>query len=316
MLNIDGTTQVNSEGSPILSYDNTDIQNFARAWTGFSRQESRSNMEFRENEWNKNRMDPMKIYGPWRDPYPKMDLGSGFIGDRVPLCADLPNQQFLKPGATYNLLGSSIKPDMHDQPRYWDWSYSTTDVKIFKLDSGSVLKSVLSAGGFKPTITLDSELVCSGTSECTLDTVRIVQVQENPNIFYEYVRPPCVELAFFSGKKISTEFTGSTGGTPSFYRKSMCAHEKLHVGMVGCCIDNNQPTTRFALNYCEYSLDRASFAWALNKCQSDAYTAGDLCDWTQVNSAMECREDLPENWFWTNHEECKTLAKGKLNYFH
>lgn len=44
-LNIDGTRKLDSSGSPILAYDNTDIQNFARAWTGFIRQPRRSNIE-------------------------------------------------------------------------------------------------------------------------------------------------------------------------------------------------------------------------------------------------------------------------------
>ena len=132
---MDGTVQKNSNGTPIPSYDNTDIQNFARAWTGFSRQNPRSNMEFWENEWNKNRMDIMKLTGPWRDPFPKMDLGDGFIGDKVPLCIDLPDKQFLKVGASYRLLGSGIKPDVHDQPEYWDWSYKLEqDIRIFKLE--------------------------------------------------------------------------------------------------------------------------------------------------------------------------------------
>jgi hypothetical protein len=35
-----------------------------------------------------------------------MDLFKGFIGDRYPLCVDLPDKQFLRIGATYRLLGN------------------------------------------------------------------------------------------------------------------------------------------------------------------------------------------------------------------
>jgi len=264
-------------------------------------------MEFL-NEYNRNRIDPMQIHGPWRDPFPKMDLHDGFIGDRVPLCVDLPDKQFLKVGATYRLLGSSIKPDMHDQPYRWDWAYGLDDIRILKLDSGSNLKSILSADGFKVTVKIASDIECSGTSECDLDTVRIVQVQENPNIFYEYIRPQCVELAFFEGKKITTEWSGVTGGTPANYRESMCAHPKLHVGMVGCCTWN-AATRRIAVNKCNYSLERTSFYWAQKKCFSDEWLTGDLCDWSQVNSDWECREDLPENWFWQSQDDCYVKAK-------
>jgi uncharacterized protein (DUF1800 family) len=51
-------------GTPIPTYENSDIQNFARAWTGFRRQYSRSNFE---GYWSAgNRIDPMPIDGPRR----------------------------------------------------------------------------------------------------------------------------------------------------------------------------------------------------------------------------------------------------------
>ncbi len=61
-LNNNGTKQLDGSGSPILSYDNTDIQNFARAWTGFQRQSGRANIE---SIWwdDTNRIDPMNIDG-------------------------------------------------------------------------------------------------------------------------------------------------------------------------------------------------------------------------------------------------------------
>ena len=112
---------------------------------------------------------------------------------------------------------------------------------------------------------------------------------------------------------ITNEFSAPTGlSNPAFYRESMCAHEKLHVGMVGCCLDNNATPRRIAINSCNYNLERTSFAWGLKLCRSDIWSSGDMCDWTQVNSDWECREDLPENWFWTNQEECIVKAKGEL----
>ena len=61
-LNLDGTNKLDSSGNPILSYDNTDIQNFARAWTGFTRSRRRSNIELTWWEWD-NRLDPMTLRG-------------------------------------------------------------------------------------------------------------------------------------------------------------------------------------------------------------------------------------------------------------
>ena len=56
-------------------------------------------------------MDPMELRDiDRRDWFPKKDLLDGWLGDRYPLCYDLPNQAFLKTGATYKLLGRSSQP--------------------------------------------------------------------------------------------------------------------------------------------------------------------------------------------------------------
>ena len=188
-LNVDGTLRFDDAGSPISTYDNDDIQNFARAWTGFTRQEMRSNFEAMETEWL-NRMDPMKIEASWRDPFPKMDLHSGFIGDKKPLCVDLPDKQFLHTGAKYRLLGSSRKPDLHHQS---DSRGNLLGLKVVVLDHNSLLKGALS--GLQPEVTLESNIPCTG-GECALDNVRLVQVQQSPPIFYE-VSNPKLPLHFF-----------------------------------------------------------------------------------------------------------------------
>ncbi len=61
-LNNDGTLKLDGSGNPVLSYENSDIQNFARAWTGFARQYERANYEI---EWwdGDNRMDVMQVKG-------------------------------------------------------------------------------------------------------------------------------------------------------------------------------------------------------------------------------------------------------------
>ena len=189
-LNMDGTLELDSSGLPIAAYDNTDIQNFARAWTGFTRQEKRSNIE--SHRWDYNRMDPLRIEGQWRDASPKMDLDGSYIGDKVPLCVDRPEKQFLRKGATYRLVGSSYQPMFHSP----QWSSVDQDkVKILSLSTSSGLYSKLCNGSpgscnFQTVVTIDTNLGCVGI-ECSVDDLRLVQVQSNPPINYEYVRPPC-----------------------------------------------------------------------------------------------------------------------------
>lgn len=65
-LNLDGSKKVDENDSPMLTYDAEDIQNFARAWTGFFPSPRRSNIEGQYS--NPNQVDPMRINGLWRDP--------------------------------------------------------------------------------------------------------------------------------------------------------------------------------------------------------------------------------------------------------
>ena len=279
--------------SPIPTYDNTNIQTFARAWTGFDRvQQIRGNIE---PDWV-NRMDPMAINGYWRDAYPKLDLNQGYIGDGYPLCADLPNQQFLREGATYRLLGSSKVPDLHSQPKWWP---ENANVKEFQLaPSSNLYEKLCNANNqgcvFKAVVKLQEKLPCTG-DECSLDNLRVVKVQTNPPIYYEYVRPPCVDFSFYNdAHKISKTYP----------YEAMCANAKLHVAMSACCLIPNDG----ADNICKFTSERLSYSRSRSRCQSKGSTA-DTCDWTWMNR-NNCDRGEPEKWHWSN-ASCKVLAKGK-----
>ena len=60
MLNRDGTAVLDDAQQPIATYDNDDIMDFSRVWTGFDRQSPRGNMECRGMFCN-NIIDPMQI---------------------------------------------------------------------------------------------------------------------------------------------------------------------------------------------------------------------------------------------------------------
>ena len=62
-----GGTQI--EGAASV-YSNDDIEEYARAWTGFISQHKRGNTEVQR----KNTIDPMQIVPEWRDRLPKYGL--------------------------------------------------------------------------------------------------------------------------------------------------------------------------------------------------------------------------------------------------
>ena len=205
-----------------------------------------------------------------------MDLHGGYIGDRVPLCVDLPDQHFLKEGATYRLLGSSLTPELHEFSHWWEEDDMPDNVLL--LSDSSNLKSVLSSK--QVVISLDTTISCVG-NECDVDTLRLVQVDQNPPIYYEYLRPPCVELSFYdNGKKISTNWSGDNR------RKSMCANEKIDGAHDACCA-NLEWNTPVGSLLCYYDLERTTYLTAQSRCKN-VYPDGDICDHFWINNDNQC----------------------------
>jgi hypothetical protein len=193
-LNMDGS-EVLEQNLPVKTYNSNDIVSFARAWTGFTNQPFRGNVEDRTDRGG-SYLDPMRIVDiRYRDLFPKRGLDGKYIGDRYPLCEDLPERAFLKKGAKYKLLGGNPEPKWQ---QHWGVNWKDPQTKLFVLDQESELYEMLSS--FSPIVTLTRNLNCHG-KECDVDLIRQIQVG---NIFYEYIRVPCVQLAFFeNAKKLS-----------------------------------------------------------------------------------------------------------------
>jgi hypothetical protein len=98
-LNLDGTPKIDERGVPIKTYDSNDIVSFARAWTGMDYSKRRGNTEDIQDPSRHSRADPMIISrAERRDWFPKRGLDGKYIGDRYPLCEDLPPRAFLRHG--------------------------------------------------------------------------------------------------------------------------------------------------------------------------------------------------------------------------
>jgi len=101
-------SKVEIDGSNVPTYSNRNIMDFARVFTGFYEQDSRTNLE-QPRRWNE--IDPMAIWTPSHDIHPKPKLDGGFLGDGYPLCDDLPSDNFLRGGAKYEFLGHYYNAD-------------------------------------------------------------------------------------------------------------------------------------------------------------------------------------------------------------
>ena len=307
-LNTDGTLMLDANDKPIPTYDNTDIQNFARSWTGFDRREVRGNTEM--NEEQKNNLDPMELQGPYRDYFPKFGLDGTYIGDTYPLCVDEPDKAFLKKGATYRLLGSSSIPTVHYQPNSWTGS-KLEDFRVFSLSSQSELFSELCNGSpgncnFRTTVTLNRNLDCSiNDPECAVDDLRLVEIQSTPYpVRYEYIRPPCVEFAFYENGKTIQERNDN----------AMCGNSALSIARDTCCEFPNRVSPR-ASSFCKYSGERTTFNTSKARCENESSlnSGRDNCAFYGIkNINRECHLFSLDEWYWAGEEPCILQARGKI----
>jgi hypothetical protein len=318
-LNMDGTEKYASDtGLPVPTYRNSDIQTFARAWTGFLRQSQRGNIE--NWDWDLNRIDPLAIEPRWRDVFPKMNLYGGYIGDGYPLCSDLPARQFLNVGAKYILLGSSSIAEYQTGDESWAWSWWASSHTIINLSlnrTSSALYSVLCNAGsdgkcrFQPVVTLNQTLVCQGT-ECVVDELRTIRVSDSPPIYYEYIRPACVEHTFYNSGRIVRD--------NQYYKwPGICANPAVDKAHEACCGTSCDPLAFWACGgsmFCQYTGERVLFSTAQSRCSNNnKFSNGGLCTWTYIDGGYSntgCNVWKPEyeRWHWTN-QTCTVQAKGE-----
>lgn len=227
-LNQDGSQVIGQNGDPERTYTNDDIVEYARVWTGFVAQFNRGNTE--QGAYT-NQVDPMVINMEFRDVFPKMGLNRQYIGDGYPLCADLPDAHFLEKGAKYRLLGRKPRPDLLEDPEEWE---EESAAQRFVLQPNGVnslffklCKSQNAAScQYDATVLLDETVLCNG-EECSVDTVRVVQVG---GMYYEYIRPPCVYQAFFDNARMVHQ---------RFSRYDLkCADPRTQVASATCCTSN------------------------------------------------------------------------------
>eukprot|EP01043_Picozoa_sp_COSAG02_P000106 COSAG02_NODE_2_length_75708_cov_87.013953_9_plen_2901_part_00 len=275
-LNSDGTMQVDADGRPLETYANRDIMNFARLWTGFVAPRPRNNKEDRWENGDENIQDPMGLQPRWRDPWPKTDLFGGHIGDGTPVCSDLPEQMFLRPGATYVYRGyteicsaSSVltggqglggcSDNTADMPR----GHYAGSVGAIALSDTSALRQQLcavdadGACAFPSVVTLAVVLPCDG-DECDVETLKQVKVETATEVvFYEYEPPPCVNLAFYNdAKRVRAS---------NQWNKHMCANPLTAAASSSCCNAPDNPGQP-AMSMCNYRRERTTYAEAERRC--------------------------------------------------
>lgn len=231
----------------------------------------------------------MTVNADWRDPYPKMGLENRYVGDGYMLCDDIPDKSFLRQSATYRLLGKTKRSEVQHQ--FLKKSASDADIHVTMLGEDSSLRKTLcnSVDGqclYAPTVRIESTLSCHGY-ECDLDMVQVVQVAEN--IFYEYMKPPCVRNAIFGSGRVATTET-----------YSLCVDKNAAAAAAACCPVGSTVAKN---DSCRYSGEVISFIKAKKRCMKSGM---ELCDFTSIDASSSgtCRSYKGLFWYGANNP-CK-----------
>lgn len=306
-----GLLKLNEDGTPVIdlatgkieeTYTNEDIESFARAWTGFSRQAVRGNYETITRGSSDNRLDPMYIEPNWRDPFPKSNLYGGYIGDGYIPCTDLPPQSFLMKGAKYRLLGSKSSPELMLDPE--EYSSGVDNISRVELVSGELYDRLHNGGSYELTVELENDLVCTGT-ECDVDTIRVVKVG---SVYYEFVERACIQMAFYdNGKQIQRRANTDQG--------QMCSNSDLAHAREACCRQERVSEVRVAEIITGethfYDGERMSYATAKERCVS---YGKDLCVYEGLNNY-----GWKTGYHWTNKDcsiSVKINSEGRIAIVH
>ena len=306
-LQDDGSLELGSDGAPIQTYSMDNIKEFARCWTGFAVRPMRGNIE-PEDLGRLNHIDPMQIMSNGaatrRDLFPKINLYGGYLGDGEPLCADLPPRHFLSVGARWSFLGSSPQATLQPEALFpgttsalaalgSDWPERVPRLRLNPRTS-SLHRHLCGSMGSASTpappqacnlrseVRLPLTLPCDG-DECDVDTATVVDVVDpatNITVYYEYVRRPCVVLAFFHGASIR----GPSWHAGQGHR--LCADPATESAAAACCPVEHTSST-VGVTDCRYVNEAMTHATAVARCaaRADGHTA--LCS-KDVSHAPGC----------------------------
>ena len=185
---------------------------------------------------------------------------------------------------------------LNDSPGWWDDSDDRDRLVLSEASSG-LFSALCNEGNgkcqFESHVVLTEDLQCDGTCEpsrwgagnapceCTIDEPRIVTLQASTltgtsyPTYYEYVKPPCVRLAFPDAATFAVKELDNGGG-------ALCADVSLPEAASACCHSNQLSDARAV---CVFDGERMTFAKADEYCQVEGY---ETCAWTDADWSWQC----------------------------
>ena len=205
----------------------------------------------------------------------------GYLGDAFPVCADLPPRAYLLRGAQYHRTGSkstlgstfdNADGEMNGKLR----EHFTPDPKSSGVYAALCQRDD-STGKctFPADVELQTNLACTGKVECGADTLVSVKIVDDDRVvFYSYVEPPCVEMAFFdNGKQVG-----------QYWANQCAAPDTVGISGVACCQESAADQNGFTASIlasnggdeCLYIAEPMKFTTAEKRCAAE-HEGGILC---------------------------------------
>ena len=240
-------------------------------------------------------------------------MDNKYVGDSYPLCRDLPTRHFLRKGATFRFIGSNSKPELGNDPDEW---YGGDAVRI-SLENSSILRSKLcnegENGNCAPLmkVILDSDIGCFGL-ECMVQELRTFELGAGSGMWFEYVRPPCVNHAFFDNAQSIRRRSGEIG-------HAMCGDPETLAAATACCNGSDMSARMYSREEI-FSGERTSLDLAGKRCSYSA--TNQICE-NPVATQNDCKQnggcDSFGTFYWSS-AGCSLTAKinqnGKIAVIH
>jgi hypothetical protein len=199
------------------------------------------------------------------------------------------DRAWLRRGAVYQFRENSQSLLGKKDPDWWSEPEDWSPRLVLDPSSSDLFKKLCNWNDetktcvFKSSVVLDEDLKCDGSCtarravwdgiespcECSIDMPRTIRLDHSPTsapVWYEYVPPPCVQMAFVPPEDLNT--VREIGANAEYGNKAMCANNKLPVAGTVCCdADGINPRS-----ICVFKGERTTYATAQNRCS--AYKAG------------------------------------------
>ena len=210
----------------------------------------------------------------------------------------------MKKGAKYRILGAKANPDFASEAWSGGASPKRASLDFVSSNLTSIICNKNEVGVCNPQniVILPTDIECFGI-ECEIEEPRTIEIAEG--LWYEYIRPPCVNQAFYNNGKSVYRLSGKDG-----FKQILCGNPSLRDASTICCKKTEQGMRDATGRKEVFGGERTTFEAAVERCIEDDLG---ICDSFLANKRTLCTVeqdacDLDNVFYWLS-APCSMNAK-------